>query len=419
MNRFDMARTDLRRIFAAAVQAVNGRRRTAAFLTDHPPTRQVWLIAIGKAAAAMAEGAVDSLGDQLRRALVVSKPGSLPGCLANDRRFTCLEAAHPVPNHRSLAAGAALTRFLERAPDNIELLFLISGGASSLVEVLPAGLTLATLQKVNRWLLGSGLPIGEINRIRQALSCIKGGRLMNSLGSRDARVLLISDVAGDEPAIIGSGLLYPAAAAPSETTGMPPWLETLLAWPAACRDAGVRRNAPIAHCIIARLEDALQAAAAHARRLGYPADIVSSRIEGDARASGNAIVEYLADKPGGIYLWGGEPTVRLPARPGRGGRCQSLALAAALAMRGHEPLILLAAGTDGADGTGGAAGAVVDPETVFRANARGLDARHCLDAADAGSFLAASGDLLVTGPTGTNVTDLVVALKGNHAQPLG
>jgi glycerate 2-kinase len=419
MNPFAMARTVLRSIFASALDAVNGRRCTAAFLSAHPPARPVFLAAMGKAAAAMASGATDILGDRLSRALIVTKPGHLDGALANDSRFICLEAAHPVPDHRSLAAGEALMRFLEHAPHDAELLFLISGGTSSLVEVLPAGVTLATLQKVNLWLLGSGLPIGEINRIRQALSRIKGGRLASSLGGRDARVLMISDVPGDDPAIIGSGLLYSAAGSPVASTVLPPWLEALLARYSVARDAGAAGPGPVAHHVIARLEDALEAAAVHARGLGYPATIVPARLEGDAVAAGRAIIGHLVDQPAGIYLWGGEPTVRLPARPGRGGRCQSLALAAARELRQHGSLVLLAAGTDGTDGPGGAAGAMVDPETVTRGSARGLDARHCLDTADSGSFLAASGDLLVTGPTGTNVTDLVVALKGTRAQPAG
>jgi hydroxypyruvate reductase len=414
MSPFAVARADLRAIFASALRAVNGRQRTAAFLSAHPPTRPVFLVATGKAAASMASGAVDALGDRLRRALVVTKPGHSNTRLASDRRFTCLEAAHPVPDHRSLAAGDALIRFLEDSPHDAELLFLVSGGTSSLVEVLPSGLTLATLRKVNRWLLGSGLPIGEINRIRQALSCIKGGRLARWLEGRDARVLMISDVAGEDPAIIGSGLLYPAAIGPLAIAGLPRWLDALLAGSGTTRDAAAISPGAAAHYVIARLEDALEAAAAHARDLGYPATIIPARLDGDAVAAGRAIVDYLADKPPGIVLWGGEPTVSLPARPGRGGRCQSLALAAALAMRRREPFILLAAGTDGTDGPGGAAGALVDPETVSRGTARGLDARHCLDAADAGSFLAASGDLVLTGPTGTNVTDVVVALKADH-----
>jgi glycerate 2-kinase len=415
MNSYARSRTDLRAIFASALQAVNGRRCTAAFLSLHPPSRPVFLVAMGKAAAAMANGATDILGDRLSRALVVTKSGHLDSTLANDSRFTCLEAGHPVPDQRSLAAGDALIRFLERAPNGVELLFLISGGTSSLVEVLPAGLTLDMLQKVNYWLLGSGLPIGEINRIRQALSCIKGGRLANSLRGRDARVLMVSDVAGDDPAIIGSGLLYPTAASSVATTELPHWLEVLLARYGAARYAVAAGPGSVTHHLIARLDDALEAAADHARSLGYPVTIIPARLDGDAVSAGRAIIDYLADKPAGIYLWGGETTVRLPAHPGQGGRCQSLALAAAMEMRRHEPLVLLAAGTDGTDGPGDATGALVDPETVSRGNARGLDEHLCLNAADAGSFLAASGDLLVTGPTGTNVTDLVVALKGNHA----
>jgi hydroxypyruvate reductase len=419
MNPFAMARTDLQAIFASALQAVNGRRCTAAFLSAHPPHHPVFLVATGKAAGAMASGATDILGDRLSRALVVTKSGHLDSTVAHDSRFTCLEAAHPVPDHSSLAAGEALMRFLERAPDNAELLFLISGGTSSLVEVLPVGVPLATLQKVNRWLLGSGLSISEVNSIRQAISCIKGGRLAGSLGDRDARVLMISDVPDDDPAIIGSGLLYPAAGRPAALTGLPPWLEALITRYGVSRGAGAAGPEAVAHHVIARLEDALEAGAVHARRLGYPVTSIPARLDGDAVAAGRAIIEHLADKPAGIYLWGGETTVRLPAHPGRGGRCQSLALAAAMEMRRHEPLILLAAGTDGTDGPGDAAGALVDPQTVSRGNARGLDARHYLDAADAGSFLAASGDLLVTGPTGTNVTDLVVVYKGDHRQPLG
>jgi glycerate 2-kinase len=417
MNPLARARTDLRAIFASALQAVNGRRCTAAFLSLHPPSRPVFVVATGKAAASMANGATDILGDRLSRALVVTKSGHLDSTLANDSRFTCLEAAHPVADQRSLAAGEALTQFLGRVPDDAELLFLISGGTSSLVEVLPAGLTLATLQKVNRWLLGSSLPISAVNRIRQGLSCIKGGRLANRLGGRDARVLMISDVAGDNPAIIGSGLLYPAEADPRSATVLPPWLTVLLDRYGAARDAERTWAEPVAHYIIARLDDALEAAAAHARSLGYPASIIPARLEGDAVETGRLIVGYLEDKSAGVYLWGGEPTVRLPPQPGRGGRCQSLALAAAQAMRRQERLVLLAVGTDGTDGPGDAAGAMVDPETVSRGNAQGLNARHCLEAADAGRFLAASGDLLVTGPTGTNVTDLVIALKGDHIQP--
>lgn len=413
MNTPDVKRTHLQAVFAHALQSVNGRRCTAAFLSAHPANHPVCLIATGKAASAMAAGALDVLGDRLQRALVVFKTGHGDTRLENDHRFTCLEAGHPEPDHRSLAAGDALVHFLEHAPAEAGLLFLISGGTSSLVERLPAGVSLAMLQKVNHWLLGSGLPIAAVNRIRQSISCIKGGRLATWLEGRKTQVLMISDVAGDDPAIIGSGLLFPVEAVPLDTAGLPHWLAVLVSRYGTAGGAESPRPWPVAHYIIARLRDALEAAALHASDLGYPATIVSDRLAGDAVAAGRTIVGYLEDKPPGIYLWGGEPTVMLPARPGRGGRCQSLALAAALEMQRQEPLVLLAAGTDGTDGPAGAAGALVDPGTVSRGSARGLDARHCLDGADAGSFLEASGDLLVTGPTGTNVTDIVIALKGN------
>jgi glycerate 2-kinase len=411
MKTFEPARVDVRAIFQSGLQAVDGRRRTAAFLRNHPPAGEACLVAVGKAAAAMAGGAAEALGGRLKHALVISKPGHIDNHLAGDPRFTCLEAAHPVPDQRSLDAGDVLIRFLRNTPAEVELLFLISGGASSLVEVSPTGMTLAVLQEVNRWLLGSGLPIGEINRIRQAFSGIKGGRLAAFLGGRTARVLLISDVAGDDAAIIGSGLLYRNESASVNRAGLPGWLEALLDRFGTASDIDPNRSQPVAHYVIARLGEALAAAAAHARILGYPATIVSERLAGEAGTAGRQIVEDLSLRPPGLYLWGGEPTVRLPARPGRGGRCQSLALAAALAMRRGEPLVLLAAGTDGTDGPGDAAGAVVDPETVSRGTARGLNAQRCLENADAGTFLAASDDLVITGPTGTNVTDIVLALK--------
>lgn len=415
MKPFEAARADLQAIFASALQAVDGRQRTAAFLRDHPPAGEVCLVAVGKAAAAMADGAAQVLGQRLIRALVISKAGYLDQQLTGDDRFTCLEAAHPVPDQRSLDAGDALIRFLHSIPMEAGLLFLISGGASSLVEVLPPGMTLAALQEVNQWLLGSGLPIGEINRIRQALSCIKGGRLTEFLGERRADVLLISDVAGDDPAIIGSGLLYGNGPVHVTTGAVPQWLDALLKRFGNACPVAAPRSEPVAHYLIAGLGEALKAAAAHARVLGYPATVVSDRLAGEAVIAGPEIVASLSARPPGIYLWGGEPTVRLPAHPGRGGRCQSLALAAVLAMRRDEPLVLLAAGTDGTDGPGDAAGALVDPGTRSRGLARGLDAQRCLDGADAGTFLEASGDLVITGPTGTNVTDIVLALK--PAQP--
>ena len=404
------AREDLLTIFQAGLAAVNGRHCVAGFLQTWPPARAVSVVALGKAASAMAAGAVDALGERLQRALLVTKPGHVETSLQQDARFTCMEAGHPVPDERSLRSGAALLRFLEDTPDDEDILFLISGGTSSLVEVLPEGVTLEELQRVNQWLLASGLSIADINRIRQSISAIKGGRLARLSAHLQVTVAMISDVAGDDPAIVGSGLLSPPADHPLQRAQLPVWLQALLEkvsprWPAAADFTRVSLH------IIARLDDALQAAAVHARALGYPVNIMEPRLYGDALATGGEIIEVLRQQPAGIYIWGGETTVKLPERPGRGGRNQSLALSAALALVPQDTLVVLAAGTDGTDGPTPAAGAMVDNQTVSRGAACGLVAREYLQHADAGTFLEASGDLITTGPTGTNVTDMVIGLK--------
>jgi hydroxypyruvate reductase len=362
----------------------------------------------------MVAGARATLGAQLRQALVITKTGHLAPALQQDPRFVCMEAGHPVPDAASLAAGQALTRFLQECPQGNNLLVLISGGTSSLVEVLPESVDLGALQSLNDWLLASGLPVQDINRVRSAVSRIKGGRLANWLGPQPVTVLLLSDVAGDDPAAIGSGLLYPAPAQPLDAIPLPDRLRSMIL---ACQSGPVPASGAdcVQHHIIARLGDALDAAHRHALRLGYTATVMSPELSGDALQAGREIAAMLESKPAGAYLWGGETTVDLPPQAGQGGRCQSLALTAACALAGREHIVLLAAGTDGTDGPGTAAGAMVDGTTLERGTASGLDAGRCLQRADAGTFLEASGDLVITGPTGTNVTDLVIAVKSESA----
>jgi hydroxypyruvate reductase len=411
-------RADVLSMYGAAVEAVNGTRCVARALQQSPPRRPVHLLAIGKAAAAMTAGAAAVLGRQLQRGLLVTASGHLDSRLAADRRLVCLEAAHPVPDARSLAAGKAVTDFLTGVPAHAEILVLVSGGASSLVEVLPDGIDLATLQRLNRWLLASGQPIDTVNRIRQSVSRIKGGRLRAWLGEQPVTVLLISDVAGDDPAVIGSGLLLDGAGAIHEPAALPGWLVEVLR--AAVPAQPIKRAAAvIRHRIVASLNDALQAAAARARSLDYQTRLHGARLAGDALQTGRGIVARLRRRPAGVWLAGGETTVRLPARPGQGGRNQSLALSAALELAPGDAIVLLAAGTDGIDGNSRAAGALIDAGTIARGTAAGLDARHCLRHADAGRFLAASGDLINTGPTGTNVADLVIAITGHAGDAPG
>ena len=220
------------------------------------------MVAIGKAAASMARGAVDACGDRLARGLIITRHGYLDPVVVRDPRLDCREAGHPLPDAGTIEAGRAVLAFVDAVPAGGRLLFLVSGGSSSLVEVLPDGVTLQDLDRVNRWLLGSGLDIARMNGVRKALSCVKGGRLAQRLGGRPALGLLISDVRGDDPAAIGSGLLVAdRAAATLELEQLPDWLVPLLgrAPPAPSADQLASQQLEIA--LLARLADALDAAA--------------------------------------------------------------------------------------------------------------------------------------------------------------
>src|SRR3569623_898846 len=217
-------------VFAAALAAVHGRACVQNFLAATPVRGVQHVVAIGKAAAPMLEGAQAALGQVLRAALLITKPGYATPAAARILGVSLIEAGHPLPDESSLHAGAALLDFIAATPPYAPLLFLLSGGASSLVEVLPAGVSLTQLRRANGWLLGSGLDIHAVNAVRRRLSCIKGGRLASRLGGRRAVQLLISDVAGDDPAAIGSGLLLADEEKCVEVdTVVPDWLWPLFA----------------------------------------------------------------------------------------------------------------------------------------------------------------------------------------------
>jgi glycerate 2-kinase len=398
-------------VLRAALGAVDGRTRVRSTLQAVPLNGPVYLVALGKAAVAMAAGAYQALGERIVAGLIVTKPGhgaeqaaALPARL--------LLGGHPIPDENSLRAGRALCRFLDRAPEQARFLALISGGASALVEVLPAGLRIEDLQRTGRWLLGSGLDIAAMNRVRKGLSLIKAGRLARHLRARPVRVLAISDVPGDDPSVIGSGLFVgdPDRGVPPPF-GLPPWLHRFLGRgspPPAPDDPLFRR---VDFEIVARLDDALCAAAEHAESMGLTAHLHRPLIVGDACLAGRRMAIALRQGERGLHIWGGETTIELPPRPGRGGRNQHLALCAAQILAGTTGIQLLAVGSDGTDGPGNVAGALVDGATVALGTAQGRDVERALAAADSGSFLVASGDLVYTGPSGTNVMDLALGLK--------
>ncbi len=384
----DPRRELLLTLLSAALARVDGRRCVREALAgsgagETSAARPVWLAAVGKAAPAMALGAREALGERLAHCLIISREGHAPPELERASGVEVIASSHPVPDQRSLAAGERLLRWVEALPADAEPLFLISGGASSLVEVLRPGLALADLESFTARELAAGTAIGELNARRIALSRIKGGRLTARLKGRAARALFVSDVPGDDPAVIGSGLLGPAS-------------------------EGEDR---IERTVVACVDQAVAGAAAAARARGLAVHAPDKRFEGEALRLAARFAHELRLSPSEVCVWGGESTVQLPPNPGQGGRNQHLALAAARLIAGQADLMLLAAGTDGTDGVTEDAGALVDAESCARVALGGLDVDDCLARADSGTALAASGDLLHLGPTGTNVGDLVIGLK--------
>jgi glycerate 2-kinase len=403
-------REDLLTVYQAALARVRGVEAVKTYFEHHPLRGRHYLVAIGKAALSMTRGALAVLGENIAAGLVITKHGHADAPLCSYSPVQCLEADHPVPGHDSLRAGAAMLEFIQLIPSDSRLLFLISGGASSLVEVLPPGLNLEDLSELNRALLASGLDIDRMNTVRKAVSMIKGGRLRRYLGARHVTTLLISDVPGDDPAMIGSGLLYPNREI-APLTNMPASVQRVFEPIKLPPRIETPPLASITTAIVATLEDAKRAAEKKAQTLDYETYFHPQFLRGEAVARANEIVNYLREAPAGVHIWGGETTVVLPAAPGRGGRNQHFALAAALALRESSRIYLLAAGTDGTDGPTDDAGGVIDGQSIARGNRLGMEAAHYLANADAGRFLAATDDLITTGPTGTNVMDLVIALK--------
>jgi len=423
-------RKSLLKIYHASLSAVDGRRNVHDWLHSHPLESPACVISIGKAAAAMFAGVYDACPTKIARALIITKQGHVDKFIGDsseasllqryDFPLTVVESAHPIPDQRSLDAGCTLLKFIKDSHLEAQLLFLISGGSSSLVEVLPAGISLAELEKLNSWLLGSGLNINEMNQCRTMLSCIKGGGLLSYLNGRKASALYLSDVPNDDVSVIGSGLL--ASSSENIEVDLPDSLQTLCKNAEKSTAIGLSNHSPsecaLKQSIILVNNKTARESAKLAAQLelnclqdAIQITVIDKLLTGDVFELAQMIVSHLKKTAPGLYIYGGEPSVKLPTNPGQGGRCQSLALAVATAIENMDDMVFLAGGTDGSDGPGEVAGALVDSETLQRLNKKGFDAIKYLQSADAGSCLAASDDLLFTGPSGSNVMDLVLALK--------
>ena len=421
-------RAFLRYLFDVAVQRAQPRHTLGAFLPA-PPRGRTLVLGAGKAAGAMAQ-ALEALWppDAPLSGLVVTRYGHVPGRPAGlAQRIEVVEAAHPVPDAAGLAAAQRMLALTKGLTADDLVLCLISGGGSALLTLPAEGLALADKQRVNQQLLASGASIGEMNCVRKHLSRIKGGRLAAACTPARVLTLAISDVPGDDPATIASGPTVPDPTHCDEALAIlqryqialpPAVLDALRSGALETPKPGDAVFAGHQVHLVATPQQSLDAAAQAARAAGMAAYVLSDEIEGESREVGKvhaALARAVAGKghpfaPGCVLLSGGETTVSirpLPAgaRPGRGGRAGEFCLGLAQALQGQPGVFALAADTDGIDGVEDNAGALVAPDTLARAQALGLKLGPYLDRNDAYGFFAALDDLVVTGPTHTNVND--------------
>ena len=417
------ARALLRALYDAAVQRALPAHNTAAFLPPPPKGRTV-VLGAGKAGGAMA-AAVDALwpaGAPLSGLVVTRYDHVPPAYKANPGRIEVVEARHPVPDEAGARAAVRIAELAQGLTADDLVLCLISGGGSALLSMPAAGLSLADKQAINQALLKSGAAIDEMNCVRKHLSAIKGGRLAALCAPASVVTLLISDVPGDAPEVIASGptvadattcadalaicqrygIALPRAAQAGLVSGA---FETPKPGDAVFADHQVH--------MIATPQQSLEAAAAVARAAGIEAHILSDEMEGESREVGKvqaALARAVARrgqpfaKPC-VILSGGETTVTVKSKGGRGGRATEFLLGCAIALQAESGVFVLAADTDGIDGVEDNAGAIVTPDTLARAAAQGLKAPDFLDRNDAYNFFAPLGDLVVPGPTFTNVND--------------
>lgn len=410
----------LRHLFDRAVAVADPMRSLAASLPTRPEGRVV-VVGAGKASARMAEAVEAAWGPC--EGLVITRYGHARPL----QGIEVVEASHPVPDAAGLAASERMLALLRSLGPGDFVLALISGGASSLLVAPARGLTLEDKRAVNAALLASGAPIGAMNVLRKHLSRVKGGQLAAAAHPARMLSLLISDVPGDDPAVIGSGPTVGEGSTPAEALAVlarwsvcvPPSVQRVLAVPTGVVPPDDPRLSQVTNQVIAAPAQSLSAAAALAREQGCEARILGDALEGEARdvalamaTQALAMQRDLAPGTSLVLLTGGELTVTRRGS-GLGGPNAEFSLALALALKGAPGVHAIACDTDGVDGAAEVAGAVIGPDTLTRARALGLDPRLALEANDAHGFFGALGDQVVTGPTLTNVNDFrVILLQG-------
>ena len=425
-------RAFLRALFDAAVARAQPTAQTLAAFLPAPPAGRTVVIGAGKASAAMA-AALEQLWPAqapLSGTVVTRYSHIPPGARAQCRRITLLEAAHPVPDAASQQAAERIAQQVQGLGAEDLVIALLSGGGSALMAQPAPGLTLADKQAIHSALLRSGAAIAEMNCVRKHLSAIKGGRLAALAAPARVVTLLISDVPGDYPATVASGPTVPDASTCAEALASCQHYQLTLPATALAGLQSSSFETPkpgdadfTGHSVhlVATPQHSLEAAAALARSHGVAAHILSDALEGESRDIGQmhaAIARQVAQRGQPfarpcVILSGGETTVTLRTNaahdnataPSRGGRASEFLLSCAIALQGEAGVYALAADTDGIDGSEDNAGAIATPSTLARAAKRGLSPAEHLHRHDAYSFFAALGDLVITGPTFTNVND--------------
>ncbi|WP_162875480.1 glycerate kinase type-2 family protein [Sphingomonas crusticola] len=431
----DRNRATLKHIYDAAIDAVRGeslirsrsRLEENNWIYEHDGERISWpidpagaIVAIGagKATASILAGLEAVLGDRLDGGRAIIKQGHGEAL----KRIELREAGHPIPDARGAAATAEMLEFLRDLGPHDNVFVALTGGASALLVAPADGITLAEKAHVTDILLASGANISEINTIRKRLSKVKGGHLLDAISPARSITLMISDVPGNDVAMIGSGPTYRDPSTPQEALAilerygvmdkMSAPILAALRQPVdpAARIADDRAE----HVVLADSHTSLAAAQSAASAMGYVTRIVDAHMHMDTHEAARrfaAEVRQVAERggPPTVLLAAGETTLKVTGS-GRGGRNQEFALVAAIALEGVVNAAILSSGTDGTDGPTDAAGAFADGSTIARARGAGISAPQSLADNDSNSFFAALGDLHVTGPTGTNVMDLVIGV---------
>jgi hydroxypyruvate reductase len=416
-------------IFAAVLEAADpGAAVRRHFKIPTGKFKNIYVVGAGKASAAMARALEQMLGRRIQAGFINVKDGHT----ARLRRIEQNECGHPVPDERGVAGARRIAEIARGAGAGDLLICLISGGASALMPLPAEPISLAQKQETTKLLLASGADIHEINAVRKHISRIKGGQLAKLAQPATVVSLILSDVIGDDLDVIGSGPTAPDATTFAQARDVLEKYGIFGRVPAAVRQriekgidglvtetpkAGDPVFAKTRNIIVGSNRQALAAAAARARKLGFHTLLLSSFVEGETREIARmhaAIAKEIRSsgqpvRPPACVITGGETTVTLRG-PGKGGRNQEFALAAALDLAGLEGVLILSSGTDGTDGPTNAAGAMAGGTTIARAEKLGLSARQFLQANDSYNFFAKLDDLVITGPTNTNVMDIHVLL---------